>query len=365
MKAFFLRHKKLHIWFLTAAAALALFYLLRPNTALMNALSGLTAPCRAVIASLTYRTTVSVMEVLCVLLVVLGAAYLGVTIAAVRRAVERRRDVLYQYLLGAACFGLSLWAAFCLLWGINCWSDGFQARSGVYARPVSQEELFYTTLYLAQQLSESANDVARNENGSFAVPREEILADSVSVYDAVEEQFPFLAYEDVGVKGMYFSRILSHLDFTGIFCPFTAEANVNMDSPASRLPCTAAHEMAHQRGIFSEQECNFLGILASTTSGIPSYEYSGWLSAFVYAGNSLYSVSPDLYWAIRELLPPAVEQDLADSTAYWAQFEKKLPQKISNTVYDGVLKAWGEEQGIRSYGTVTDLLVVWFCPDNV
>ena len=360
MKAFFLRHKTLHIWLICDLLALGLFYLLRTNRSLMNFLARrVTAPLRRSIAALTYRTDLSVMEVLCVLLVLLTAMYLLWSAVAVLRSQERLHR-LYSALLGAGCFGLSIWAAFCLLWGINCWTDGFQTQSGIYAEPISREDLAAVTLYFARQLSESAATVERDENGSFAVPREEILADSLHVYDALEEQFPFLAYEDVGVKGVHFSRVMSALDFTGIFCPFTAEANVNMDAPASRLPCTAAHELAHQRGFFSEQECNFLGILASTTSAIPAYEYSGWTSAFIYAGNALYSVDPELYWAIRELLPPEVEQDFADSAAYWAQFEEAPSQQISNTVYDGVLKAWGDERGIRSYGTVVDLLVAYY-----
>lgn len=361
MKAFFLRHKKLHIWLLCDLAALGLFYLVRGNTALMNALAEhITAPARRAIAALTYRTEVSVMEVLCLLLALLAVLYAAWSARAVLRARGEGLRRLYSALLGAGCFGLSLWAAFCLLWGINCWTDGFQTRSGIYAGPVSREDLAAVTVYFAQKLSESAGEVVRDENGSFAVAREEILRDSIHVYDAVEQQFPFLAYEDVGVKGVHFSRLMSALDFTGIFCPFTAEANVNMDAPASRLPCTAAHEMAHQRGLFSEQECNFLGILASTTSGISSYEYSGWMSAFIYAGNALCSVEPQLYWAIRDLLPPEVERDFADSAAYWDQFRDKVPQQISNTVYDGVLKAWGDERGIQSYGTVVDLLVTYY-----
>ena len=361
MKAFFLRHKKLHLWLLGDLLALGLFYLVRTNTALMNAVAEhITAPLRRAIAALTYLTEVSIMEVLCVLLVLGAAGYLLWSVAAVIRAKGARLHRLYSAVLGAGCFGLSIWAAFCLLWGINCWTDGFQTKSGIYAQPVSREDLAAVTLYFARQLCDSADDVARDENGSFAVPRKEILADSLHVYDAVEEQFPFLAYDDVGVKGVHFSYAMSALDFTGIFCPFTAESNVNMDAPASRLPCTAAHELAHQRGIFSEQECNFLGILASTTSGIPAYEYSGWTSAFIYAGNALCSVEPELYWAIRRLLPPEVEQDFADSAAYWAQFEDTASQTVSNTVYDGVLKAWGDERGIQSYGTVVDLLVAYY-----
>ena len=35
-------------------------------------------------------------------------------------------------------------------------------------------------------------------------------------------------------------------------------------------------------------------------------------------------------------------------------------QKASNTVYDSFLKGYGEELGLQTYGTVTDLLVVWY-----
>ena len=361
MKAFFLRHKKLHLWLIVDLLALGLFYALRGQREWMNVFSQtVTAPMRRAIASLTYLTDVSVMEVLCVLLVLGGALYLLWSIRAVIRARGHRKDRAYSAILGGVCFGLSLWASFCLLWGINCWADGFQAKSGIYAQPVSREDLAVATIYFAQQLCNTADSVPRDETGAFAVSHEEILSQSTRVYDAVEEQFPFLAFDDVGAKGVYFSRIMSHLDFTGIFCAFTAEANVNIDPPASRLGATVAHELAHQRGIFSEQECNFLGVLASTTSGIPAYEYAGWMSAFVYAGNALVSVEPELYWAIRAQLPPEVERDFAVSAAYWDQFADKTPQKVSNTVYDGVLKAWGEELGIRSYGTVVDLLVAYY-----
>lgn len=361
MKAFFLRHKKLHIWLLCDLCALTLFYLVRGNTVWMNAIAQhVTAPLRRGIASVTYLTDVSIMEVLCILLVIAVPAYVLWSIAAVIRKKGHRLHRAYSAVLGLVCMGLGLWAAFCLLWGINCWTDSFQTRSGIYAQPVSQEELTKVTAYFAQKLTDCADDVARDENGAFAVPYEAILAAAPHVYDAVEQEFPFLSYDDPGVKGVHFSRIMSYLDFTGIFCPFTAESNVNIDCPASRLGETVAHELAHQRGIFSEQECNFLGILASTTCGDAAYEYAGWASAFIYAGNALCSVDPETYWAIRATLPEEVEVDFALSAAYWEQFADKTPQKVSNTVYDGVLKAWGEELGIRSYGTVADLLVTYY-----
>lgn len=361
MKAFFLRHKKLHIWLLLDLAALALFYLVRGQTAWMNAVARhVTAPLRRGLASITYLTDVSMMEVLCILLVIAVPAYILWSIIAVKRRKGGRLHRAYSAVLGAVCTGLGIWAAFCLLWGINCWTDSFQTRSGIHAQPVSKEDLTAVTAYFAKKLTDCAHDVPRDDSGAFAVPYEDILTAAPYAYDAVEQEFPFLSYDDPGVKAVHFSRVMSGLDFTGIFCPFTAESNVNVDCPASRLGATVAHELAHQRGIFSEQECNFLGILASTTCGDAAYEYAGWSSAFVYAGNALYSVDPETYWAIRAALPREVERDFAVSTAYWDQFADKAPQKVSNTIYDGVLKAWGEELGIRSYGTVVDLLVTYY-----
>lgn len=88
----------------------------------------------------------------------------------------------------------------------------------------------------------------------------------MEVFDGIYEEFPCLVMEDHVPKGVRFSTALSAMDFTGFYFPFTGEANLNIDSPACYLPSTIAHEMAHQRGIASEQECNFIAIAASTTA---------------------------------------------------------------------------------------------------
>ena len=77
MKAFLLKHKKLHLWLLVDLVLLAAYFLCRPNRKWMNALAaGVTGPLRKAIGSLCYLTEISIMEVLGVLLVVAGAAYL-------------------------------------------------------------------------------------------------------------------------------------------------------------------------------------------------------------------------------------------------------------------------------------------------
>lgn len=134
---------------------------------------------------------------------------------------------------------------------------------------------------------------------------------------------------------------------------------MNDDSPACLLPATIAHEMAHQRGIASEDECNFLAVLTCATSGNVVYEYSGYLMGFVHLSNALYRADPAYWEAVHAELNAQVRADLADNNAYWARFESETAE-LSQSVYDGVLKSYGEESGIQSYGEVVDLLVAYY-----
>ena len=355
-------YQKLHIWLLADLGLLAAYWLCRGNRAWMNALAAhVTAPLRRAIGRICYRVDFSVAEALCVLLVVLAATYVvWSVIAVIRRRGHGALQRAYGAVLGAVCAALTIYVGFCFLLGIDSYADGFQEKSGLYAQPVALEDLQAVTAYFARQVAQTAPGVARDEDGVFAEDRRAILENSVRAYDALEEEYPFLAFDDTGVKPVYFSRFLSALDFTGIYCPFTGESNVNVDSPASMLPATAAHELAHQRGITSEQECNFLAILASTTCGDEVYAYSGWLSGYIYLGNALYRVDPEAYWAIRSALPETVQADLRYQNEYWDQFEDKAAQKVSNRVYDSFLKGYGQELRLQSYGTVVDLLVTYY-----
>ena len=117
--------------------------------------------------------------------------------------------------------------------------------------------------------------------------------------------------------------------------------------------------MLAKQGIISEQECNFVGILAATRSGDPAYRYAGWLEGYVHLSNSLYSIDPERCLAIRDTLPETVRADLWADSAYWARFRGPVSQ-ASEAVYDVFLKTNGDANGVRSYGMVTDLLVTYF-----
>lgn len=42
------------------------------------------------------------------------------------------------------------------------------------------------------------------------------------------------------------SNLLSYTSITGIYSPFTGEANININQPLTSMPFTILHEMAHK-----------------------------------------------------------------------------------------------------------------------
>ncbi len=373
--AFLRRYKLPHIWLLIDILLLSLYMLCRTNRAWMNILTReLTGPLQAFLGRLCARVNISVMEILTASAVLIAVGYVIYNLIIIIRAkgqenqprrnqIKWRMKKSYIAVLYGLCAFLSVQALFCLMWGVNFWADSFQDCSGLYARPVSFEDLQAVTAYFAENVSQAADGVERDENGAFAVSREYILSKAPEIYDNLEKIYPFLKFDDVGVKSMAFSRLMSRMDFTGFYCSYTGEANVNIDSPACLLASTCAHEMAHQRGFASEQECNFLAVLACVTSGDPVYTYSGYLMGYIYLGNALWEADQDAYRAIRATLPDTVRADLRENNEYWDQFRDTIVKTVSTKVYDGILKSYGDSRGIRSYGAMVDLLVAYYNGD--
>ena len=62
------------------------------------------------------------------------------------------------------------------------------------------------------------------------------------------EQYPQLAGYYPKPKPVLFSRLLSIQQLSGIYSPFTVEANYNAEMTPYNIPHTACHELSHLRG---------------------------------------------------------------------------------------------------------------------
>lgn len=359
MKSFFVQQKGLLRWLFADGAVLLCFFALRGNRALMNTLvSRITLPLEQRIGRACSHVPFSVAE-LCYALLVLDV--LVCLVLAIRCIVHsgHKYRVLCRAVLFFADFALSVYAVFCLLWGANYCTDDFCSRSGIYPESVTCGELARTTQCFADALSACADRVPRDENGVFCADRSEILAAAPDAYASLYGEFPFLDTQNLTPKGIHFSKVMSALDFTGFYFPFTGEANLNLDSPPAMLPATALHEMTHQRGYASEQQCNFIAILAATRAESSVYQYSGWLLGYIHLSNALYRADPDQWRTVRDTLPDVVRCDLADNNAYWAQYGG-LPAAAAQTLNDSMIRTYGDPLGTQSYGAVVDLLVAYY-----
>lgn len=344
-------------------AILGAFQLCKGNQALMNWVIGhVTTPFKHAVSWLCNPVPFAVAEVTWLLALLAFLAFLVRTIwLTARRPGKLLR--LGRRALALASAVVLVYCGYTVLWGINYYGDNFSDKSGIETRGATVEELAILTRSFAAELNELAGAVRRDEAGVFAEDLDAIFSDTAGLYDGICAEFPFLAGPERTPKRMVSSPLMSRIDFTGFFFPFTAETLINDDAPACLVPATILHEFAHQRNIAREDECNFVAILAGLRCGDPVFTYSAALFGFIHLGNALYSAAPETYWQIRSELDARVEADLEANDAYWAQFDSPLDQmaeSVSTKVYEGFLNSYGQSDGKQSYGKCVDLLVAYY-----
>ena len=341
-------------------AALAVFWWARQNQSWMDwFIAHVSMPWKRAVSALFDPIPYSVGELICAGLVI---ALILAALFTLRQRLDGRPVVLRR-LLGLAAAGLWAYVGMCVFWGVHYYGTGFQQKIGMEAGPVSVQQLWYTTDWFAQKVKETAPWVPRDAEGRFSASDEAIFDQFPSVYDAVLQEYPCLAKGPQRTpKKAAFSRLMSAAGFTGYLFPYSGEATLNMDAPQVFLPVTMAHEASHQRGVAPEQEANFVGIAASISSGLPVYEYSGYLFGWLQLSNALYRASPKLYSMQWQKLSQLAKNDLAVNSAYWQSFQGPVRQAAEKT-YTGFLHSYGQVMGMRSYGACVDLLAARYCPD--
>lgn len=340
--------------------AVALIYALRVDEgAMLWVYEHVTHPYHLFMSKLCSHFAFSAAELVYAAAILGLAAYLLWCVYRLIRFPEKLWQ-LYRLVLTLAMAGAIFWAGLNVMWTPCYYAPGFAEQSGVDDGPLELEELETITRWFAALASEYADEVPRDENGACTTDRDSVLDRAAGVFEGAAELYPFLDGEALRPKPIHFSRIMSCLDFTGFFFPMTGEANLNMDSPVFLLPSTSQHEIAHQRGVAMEQECNFVAVLSCLESEYADFRYAGAALAYIYLGNALAGADYEAYTEIYYSLSDTVRADFKAQSAYWDEFRDSAAQKASNTVYDSFLKSNGQELGMQSYGACVNLLVHYY-----
>ncbi len=188
---------------------------------------------------------------------------------------------------------------------------------------------------------------------------EEAQKKGVNAMNRLAEQYPALGGFYPKPKPVLVSWILSIQQCSGVYSPFTIEANYNNDMISYNIPHTICHELSHLRGFMREDEANFIGYLACLGSEDADYRYSGYLLGWIYAGNALAKRDYEAYNQIHGMLAEPIIADLAENSGFWDRYEGEVAE-VQEKVNDAYLKANGQADGVKTYGRVVDLMLMDF-----
>lgn len=301
----------------------------------------------------------SIAEVLVFTLPIAALVLLVRFIVRLVRRKGKRGETAVRFAVNLLCIASAVYFTFTLNCGINYSRRTFAQTSGLSVQPSSKEELIALCNSLAEDVNSLRTRVQTDSNSVMKLSQDSIYdtaEEMKAAYDKIHTQYPLLRAGYGRPKPVFASRLMSQTNITGIFFPFTFEANVNTDIPAFSIPVTMGHELSHLRGYMREDEANFIGYLACEQSGNPDFEYSGKMLAFIYASNALYDTDRDAASQLYATLSEGVQRDLRANSEYWKQFEGPVAQ-VSTSLNDSYLKANHQESGVKSYGAMVDLLL--------
>jgi hypothetical protein len=348
-----------HIVLGASLVLLAAFFILREiRPAADFAATHIAQPWHRIAGSLFDIVPFSVAELVIAVIVIGALVFVVHTIVMVIRKKDKLRRA-YGSLSTLLAGALTIYMLICWLWGIGYYSYTVPELSGIETREVSVEELKEVTTYFAHIANAAGEQVDRDENGIFTCDTAAILKETPVLFANLPEGFEFLEGPGLHPKPLFFSYIMSHMNFTGVFFPPTGEANLNVHSPDCFIPSAAAHELAHQRGVYREQDANFIAVLVCMESNNADFVYSGALLAYTHLSNALWRTSQEDWAEVRLLLSENVVRDYNANREYWAQFETPAAE-ASASAYEGFLHSQGQELGMRSYGACVDLLIAHY-----
>lgn len=313
------------------------------------------------ISTLTGWIPFSLAEVTVILAALAAVTLMIMFLVALVKNKGRRLLTFFTGVITAACIASVVYFGYAIGCGCNYYRVEIAEQCGLTVRQSSKEELYELCYELMEEASALRRELSvyEDEDGVFKLPYSvKKLGEEVrDAYKPLAKALPVLKGRYPVPKEIFFSRTFSRMELTGIFTCWTMEANVNTDICDYDIASTMAHELAHLRGFIREDEANFIACLACNASDSPIVRYSGKMMALVYCGNALAEQDMDLYVQLWQHYEPGIARDFEANNAYWEQFEDTIISETADKVNDTYLKANDQEDGVKSYGRVVDLLL--------
>jgi hypothetical protein len=325
----------------------------------------------AALTNVTGQVAVSFAELAIAVGIVVWTGWLAVALFLARRHGASIGGAVADHGWRTASFGLAAACAFYLLWGANYarptiverleW-DQLEADATTHAEAVAELEVLAGELVAAANAEYVAAFGVPDMGRASAPPRALDELDPL-----IDGGFATLAAElPLGggfglsrgpAKSVASSAVLTRLGVSGFYFPWTGEANYNSQVPGYQLPLVIAHEKAHQRGIASEDEANFVGFLAGAHSDDGYVRYSSYMFAGRQLLSELLKLDEQAAYEIVGRRLPGVQRDVDAGREFWLRHEGRGTE-VHRELNDAYLRAHGVEGGVESYSRSARLIVL-------
>ena len=300
----------------------------------------------------------SAAEIIVIILIMIVIYYFITTIIKIIKNKSGKLGILIKFIINMLASLGVIYFGFLILWGFNYHRLPFSDIASLDVSPASVDELYEVCEDLVYRANRLRIYVREDKNGCMYIPGgfKSVSSRAYLGYMNASKIYPELRGNYGRPKPVIFSKIMSYEGISGVYFPFTAEANVNISQPDSMLPSAACHEMAHQRGFAREDEANYISYFACSLNPDLDFQYSGTLLALIHSMNALHAHDTARYKLLSSKYSDAVKRDMSQNDEYWRQYEGTI-EKISSNINDAYLKSNMQKDGVYSYGRMVDLII--------
>ena len=219
--------------------------------------------------------------------------------------------------------------------------------------------------YFADDLISLNEKLERDKDGNVISPYsvKELSAKLQEEYKRLDNGY-FYSYTPKAKK-LVNGWFMTSSGFSGVsFLPF-GEPNINGMTPASDLPSTMAHEMAHTKGVMRENEANLTAYYLLLSSEDPYLRYCGYFSvintlrAMIAIGNNYDFALADEF---TKKLPEEFVKEQSNAMNFWYDYRGPFAfltdflDKAGRWFNDLYLKINGAQNGEGSYDNPWDVI---------
>lgn len=250
-----------------------------------------------------------------------------------------------------------LYFLFHFLWGLNYYRIPLHKKIGI-EKEYTKEQLQNLTLKLIAETNHLQLQIEKlhYKKVVYSYSEQKMYEMALNGYANLPKPLSHIQYQHKSIKSSIFSLPLSYMGFGGYLNPFTNEAQVNNLKPKYTSPLTICHEMAHQTGIASESDCNFIGFIAASQNKDVYFQYSAYAFALNYCLYNLEVMEAGSSKTYKVFINKGVFGNFNENKTFWKHYHSWI-DTFFEYIYDTFLKMNQQKDGMESYSKFVGLLI--------